>query len=51
MTFKFYKIKSVKPLVDFKLKIRFVEDVTKVYDVKPWFEKFPVFLELKIILN
>ena len=43
----FHKINAVQAESNFLLKIHFVEGVSKIYDVKPWFEKFPVFLELK----
>ncbi len=43
----FHKIKNVSPLPDFKLSIQFAEGVTKIYDMKPLFEKMPVFSALK----
>ena len=43
----FHKIKSVSPLPDFKLSVQFSEGVTKVYDMKPLFEKLPVFTQLR----
>ena len=39
----FHKIKSVAPLPDYKLSVQFSEGTTKIYDVKPLFEKIPVF--------
>ena len=39
----FHKIKSVAPLPDFKLSVQFSEGVTKLYDVKPLFEKISAF--------
>lgn len=39
----FHKVKSVAPLCDFKLSVQFSEGVTKLYDVKPLFEKFSAF--------
>lgn len=39
----FHKIKSVSALPDFKLSIQFSEGITKLYDVKPLFEKLPIF--------
>ena len=39
----FHKIKNVAPLRDFKLSVQFSEGVTKLYDVKPLFEKIPAF--------
>lgn len=43
----FHKIKNVSALQDFKLSVQFSEGVTKLYDVKPLFEKLPVFGYLK----
>ena len=43
----FHKIKSVSALPDFKLSVQFSEGVTKIYDVKPLFEKIPLFATLK----
>ena len=43
----FHKIKNVAPLPDFKLSIQFSEGVTKLYDLKPLLEEFPVFQGLK----
>ena len=43
----FHKIKNVSPISDFKLSVQFSEGVTKIYDVKPLFEKLPVFKKLK----
>ena len=42
----FHKIKSVAPLPDYKLSVQFSEGITKIYDVKPLFEKIPVFKSL-----
>ena len=39
----FHKVKNVSPLPDFRLSVQFSEGVTKLYDVKPLFEKLPVF--------
>lgn len=39
----FHKIKSVSPLPEYKLFVQFAEGVAKVYDVRPLFEKLPVF--------
>lgn len=47
MQFMFHKVKSVSPLADFKLSVQFSEGVTKLYDVKPLFEKLPAFGYLK----
>ena len=43
----FHKVKSVSPLPDFKVSVQFSEGVTKIYDMKPWFEKMPAFSHLK----
>lgn len=43
----FHKIKSVTPLPDYQLSVQFSEGVTKHYDVKPLFDKHPMFLPLK----
>ncbi len=43
----FHKIKNVSALPEFRLSVQFSEGVTKIYDVKPLFEKIPCFLELK----
>ena len=39
----FHKIKKVYPLADYKLKVQFAEGVTKVYDLTPLFDKYPMF--------
>ena len=43
----FHKIKNVAALPEYKLSIQFSEGVTKIYDVKPLFEKIPLFAEFK----
>ncbi len=43
----FHKIKNVSPMPDYKLSVQFCEGVTKIYDVKPLFEKLPVFTVLQ----
>ncbi len=43
----FHKIKNVSALPDFRLSVQFSEGVTKIYDLKPLFEKIPCFVELK----
>ena len=43
----FHKIKSVSALPDSMLSVQFSEGVTRLYDMKPLFEKFPVFGKLK----
>ena len=43
----FHKVKMVNPISDYRLSVQFAEGVTKIYDIKPLFEKWPVFNELK----
>lgn len=43
----FHKIKSVTPLADHVLSVQFSEGVTKRYNVKSLFDKYPMFLPLK----
>ena len=43
----FHKVKAVNALPDFCLSIQFAEGVTKLYDVKPLFEKWEPFLVLE----
>ncbi|MGM9602447.1 MAG: DUF2442 domain-containing protein [Faecousia sp.] len=43
----FHKVKNVSALPDFRLSVQFSEGVTKLYDIKPLFEKLPVFRYLK----
>ena len=43
----FHKVKSVTPLVDYQLSVQFSEGVTKKYDVKPLFNRFKIFNNLK----
>lgn len=43
----FHKIKNVSALPDYRLSVQFSEGATKLYDVKPLFEKLPVFNYLK----
>ena len=38
----FHKVKNVFPLPEFKLSIQFSEGATKIYDVKPLFDKIPI---------
>lgn len=42
----FHKIKTVNPLSDYRLSILFSEGVTKIYDVKPLFDRLPAFRRL-----
>lgn len=39
----FHKIKNVSPLPEYKLSVQFAEGVTKIYDIKPLFQKIPAF--------
>ena len=43
----FHKVKNVFPLPDFTLSIQFCEGVTKMYDLKPLFNRLPAFSYLK----
>lgn len=43
----FHKIKTVRPLSDYRLYVQFSEGITKIYDVKPLFNKWTVFQALK----
>ena len=43
----FHKVKSVIAVNDYKLIVIFAEGITKIYDVKPLFNKFNIFNELK----
>lgn len=43
----FHKIKNVCALPEYKLSVQFSEGVTKIYDVKPLFDKLPIFATLK----
>ncbi len=43
----FHKVLNVNPLQGFRLSVRFVEGVTKIYDVKPLFRKWPDFCVLE----
>lgn len=43
----FHKVKNVSTLPDYKLSVQFYEGVTKIYDVKPLFDKYPLFYKLK----
>ncbi len=45
----FYKVSSVKPLSNFILEIIFENNEIKYYDIKPLFEKWLVFKNLKNI--
>lgn len=43
----FHKVKAVNALPDYELSVQFAEGITKIYDVKPLFEKWPAFKTLK----
>lgn len=43
----FHKIKNVFPLPEYKLSVQFSEGVTKIYDVKPLFDRLSAFTYLK----
>ncbi len=43
----FHKIKNVFPLPEYKLSVQFAEGVTKIYDVKPLFQRIPIFKSLE----
>ena len=43
----FHKVKNVYALPEYKLSVQFSEGITKIYDVKPLFEKIPSFAKLK----
>ena len=43
----FHKVKAVCTLPDWRLSVQFAEGVTKIYDVKPLFDRWPVFAALQ----
>lgn len=43
----FHKIKNVSALPEYQLSVQFAEGVTKIYDVKPLFQKIPAFQSLE----
>ena len=43
----FHKVNSVSPLNNYELSIHFWDGTTKIYDVKPRFDKQPVFRVLR----
>lgn len=43
----FHKIKHVSPLDDFRLSVQFCEGSTRLYDLKPLFDRIPAFAYLK----
>ncbi len=42
----YHKVRAVNALENYRLSVQFSEGVTKVYDIKPLFDKWPVFREL-----
>lgn len=42
----FHKVKNVSALPEYRLSVQFAEGITKLYDVKPLFDKLPVFRSL-----
>lgn len=43
----FHKVKNVSAMPDCRLSIQFCEGITKIYDVKPLFERLPAFKALQ----
>ena len=43
----FHKVKAVNALPDYRLSVQFAEVVTKIYDIKPLFEKWAPFKALE----
>ncbi len=43
----FHKVKAVNVMSDYQLSVQFAEGITKIYDLKPLFDKWQVFNELK----
>jgi hypothetical protein len=43
----FHKVKAVSALPDYRLSVQFSEGITKIYDVKPLFHKWPSFQTLQ----
>ena len=43
----FHKVKNVTPLKNYELSVQFSEGVTKKYDVKPLFDRYKIFNNLK----
>ena len=39
----FHKIKTVNPLPDYKLSVQFAEGATRLYDIRPLFDRIPAF--------
>ncbi len=43
----FHKIKAVNAISDYRLSVQFAEGITKIYDVKPLFDKWKIFRKLR----
>ncbi len=43
----FHKVKAVNAMPNHRLSVQFSEGVTKIYDIKPLFDKWPVFRALE----
>lgn len=43
----FHKVKNISALPDFRLSVQFAEGITKIYDMKPVFQMYPIFCELE----
>ena len=43
----FHKIKNISTLPDYRLCVQFAEGCTRLYDIKPLFDRIPAFEELK----
>ena len=43
----FHKVKAVNALPDYRLSVQFAEGITKIYDVKPLFQKWKAFKSLE----
>lgn len=43
----FHKIKNIAAISDYRLSVLFCEGVTKIYNVKPLFERIPAFCALR----
>lgn len=42
----FHKVKNISALSDYRLSVQFAQGVTKIYDMKQIFDRFPVFKSL-----
>jgi hypothetical protein len=43
----FHPVRTVTALDNYMLFVEFCEGVSKIYDIKPLFERIPIFIELK----